>query len=68
VNLLKSICPCRPSPASGKAEAEAAARRELDRVRSQWPTVRQYVAALTAHRERNHFAESISTIFRGGNA
>jgi hypothetical protein len=45
----------------------ADARREHDRVSNQWPVVLQYAAALTAHRERNHFAESINLLFRGGN-
>ena len=55
----------RPSPASDKAAAEAA-RRELDRVRGQWPIVLQFAAAMTEHQRRNHFADSINTIFRGG--
>ena len=55
----------RPSPASDRATT-AAAKRELERVRSQWPAVLQYAAVLTEHRQRNHFADSINTIFRGG--
>lgn len=55
----------RPSPESDRAAAEAA-RRELERVRAQWPLVRQYAAAMAEHQRRNHFADSINTIFRGG--
>ena len=57
----------RPSPASEKAKTEAA-QLELERVRKQWPAVLQYAATLAEHRRRNHFAESINTIFRGGHA
>lgn len=58
----------RPQPpaAAEKAKTEAV-QRELERVRGQWPVVLQYAAVLTEHRERNGFAESINTIFRGGN-
>jgi hypothetical protein len=57
----------RPSPTAERAKTEAA-QRELDRVRGQWPAVLRYAAALTEHQRRNHFAESINTIFRGGPA
>jgi hypothetical protein len=54
----------RPSPApSEKAKAEGA-KRELERVRNQWPAVLRYAAAITEHHRRNHFAENISAIFR----
>lgn len=41
-------------------------QRTLSHVRAQWPTVQAVAATLHAHRERNHFAESLNTIFRGG--
>lgn len=43
-------------------------QRELDRVRAQWPLVRQLAQALHEHHERNHFSESIANIYRGGHA
>jgi hypothetical protein len=55
----------RPSPASDRATTEAT-KRELNRVRGQWPLVLQYAAVLAEHQRRNHFADSINTIFRGG--
>lgn len=39
---------------------------ELERVRRQWPVVHVAVDALTRHRERNGFSESIAHIYRGG--
>jgi hypothetical protein len=54
----------RPSPApSEKAKAEAS-KRELERVRNQWPAVLRYAAAIAEHHRRNHFAENINAIFR----
>jgi hypothetical protein len=58
----------RRLPTAGTLASTEASQRELDRVRGQWPVVLRYAALMTAHRERNHFAESINTIFRGGNA
>jgi hypothetical protein len=55
----------RPSQASEKAKTEAA-KRELERVRSQWPVVRQLAEALREHHDRNHFSESIANLYRGG--
>jgi hypothetical protein len=51
---------------SSKERAKTAAvQRELERVRGQWPLVLRHAAQIVAHRERNHFAENINTIFRG---
>lgn len=46
-------------------ERLADARRDLAAVERQWPDVRRAVAAMVAHSERNHFADTILTIFRG---
>lgn len=43
-------------------------RAELERVQHQWPVIHDVVAALTRHRERNGFSESIAHIYRGGRA
>lgn len=43
-------------------------QRELDRVRAQWPIVRQLAEVLREHHERNHFSEKIANIYRGGPA
>lgn len=58
----------RPSQPEAEKAKTVAAQRELERVRGQWPAVLQYAATLSAHRERNHFAESINSIFREGKA
>lgn len=39
--------------------------KRLAEVRNQWPEVRDAVGQMTEHRRRNHFAESIATIYRG---
>jgi hypothetical protein len=41
-------------------------KRTLSQVRAQWPDVQAVAALLYEHQRRNHFAESINTIFRGG--
>lgn len=43
-------------------------RRENERVRGQWHDILRYAAALTTHESRNHIAESIESIYRGGPA
>jgi hypothetical protein len=40
-------------------------RRELNRVRAQWPKVLQLAAGLEEHVERNHLAEAIASLYRG---
>lgn len=71
---LRSMLRWRPWPTAEHygddeiREATEATQRELDRVRAQWPIVRQIAAALREHHERNHFSESIAHIYRGGRA
>lgn len=65
MNLLDRLRRRRPSAASDRIKTEAA-ERELERVRGQWPTVLQYAAVMTVHRERNHFSELIAGIYKGG--
>ena len=54
----------RPSPAASDKARTEATKRELDRVRSQWPVVLRYAAAIAEHHRHNHFAENINAIFR----
>lgn len=67
MSILDRLRRRRPSPAPDEANAKAAERaaRELERVRGQWPTVLQYAASLTEHRQRNHFSELIAGIYKG---
>lgn len=46
-------------------EALREARRELERVRDQWPNVHEQAAESRMHKRRNHFGESIAKIYRG---
>lgn len=47
-------------------ERLAESERELQRIEAQWPRVREMVETLRRHQERNHFADAITDIFRGG--
>lgn len=41
------------------------ARRRLTEVRGQWPDVREAAALMRSHKQRNHFAETIESIYAG---
>jgi hypothetical protein len=56
----------RPSPAASEKAKADAAKRELERVRGQWPTVLRFAAAFTEHQRENHISEKLNVIFRGG--
>jgi hypothetical protein len=42
------------------------AEKALEEVRAQWPDVHESAAVLRFHGKRNHFADSIRSIYQGG--
>lgn len=52
--------------ASGGREARQRAERDLERTQEETREVQRLAESLRAIRERNHFAESIAHIYRGG--
>jgi hypothetical protein len=49
----------------GDQQALEDALSDLERVRDRWPAVREAAELMRAHKERNNFAESIASIYRG---
>ncbi len=53
-----------PELTSG-TDALRAAEKQLDAAHSRWREVREVTSELEAHRQRNHFIDSIRTIMGG---
>jgi hypothetical protein len=56
------------APERDSEQARIEAEKNLERVKAQWPEVRDVSAKLRDLSRRNHFGDAIERIMRGGHA